>query len=93
MKSILAAVLALSLIIAPAASFAKKEKQGPQSAKAYEKANENASFKKGDDSKVDKEAEDKSQKLQKQHKKQERKSENTGVGKEVKDEGDKSKPE
>ena len=93
MKSILAAVLALSLIIAPAASFAKKDKKGPQSTKAYEKANENASFKRGDDSKVDNEAEDKSQNLQKQHKKQKRKSENTGVDKEVKDDGDKSKPE
>ena len=51
MKLILASVLALSLIIAPAASFAKKEKKGPQSEKAYENANENASFKKGDDSK------------------------------------------
>jgi len=92
MKSILAAVLALSLIIAPATSFAKKEKNGPQSTKAYEKANENASFKRGDDSKADNEAEDRSQKLQKQHKKQERKSENTGIVKGVKVEGDESKP-
>ena len=93
MKSILASILALSLIIAPAASFAKKEKKGPQSEKAYENANENASFKRGDDSKVGGEAEEKSPKLQKQHKKQKRKSENTEVDKKVEAEGDESRPE
>ena len=49
MKTFIAIFLALSLIFVSASSFAKKEKKGPQSEKAYEKANENASFKRGDD--------------------------------------------
>jgi hypothetical protein len=85
----LAAVLALSLIIAPAASFAKKEQKGPQSEKAYENANENASFKRGDDSKVGGEAEDKSQKLQKRHKKQKQRSKDTEAGTETEDKSQK----
>lgn len=87
MKTLVAIVITLSLIIVPSLTFAKKEKKGPQSEKAYEHANENASFKRGEDFEAGK-GKQKHQNLEdEKQRKKEKKS------KEAKFKDDESKPD